>query len=285
MSNGIRINNFSILPPAVKNLLIANCLFFLAKIVFTARGVDLDELFGLHYWEASSFHFWQPITYMFMHADFSHLFFNMFALWMFGASVENTWGGRRFLLYYFITGLGAAATHYLVIYWQIGGDIALLNQFLDAPSLDSFQYLAENCTSERLRAPLLNNLLFLQSHPDTQSLNELISATVQMKDTFLNSYNCIGASGAVFGVLLAFGMLFPNAEIYIYFLIPLKAKWFVLIYGIFELLFGIAGTADGVAHFAHLGGMIFGLLLILYWRSKYRHQQDFYRYQDPDDFA
>ena len=272
MDDNIRVNGFNILPIAVKNLLIINGLFFLAKIALASR-IDLDAWLGLHYIGAPDFHIWQFVTYMFMHANFEHIFFNMFALWMFGSAVENAWGTRRFLVYYFFTGIGAALVHYLVIFFEIHPLLALLNQFLDNPSLDSFRYLVENNPNENFQAMFQQNLLYLQANPTTAALNEVIEVTSQAKNLFLNSFNIIGASGAVFGLLLAFGMLFPNAQIYIYFLIPMKAKWFVVLYGALELFFGIAGTRDGIGHFAHLGGMLFGILLILIWRRQSKNNQ------------
>ncbi|MBP5709646.1 MAG: rhomboid family intramembrane serine protease [Bacteroidales bacterium] len=268
MGDGIRLGSSGILPPVVKNLLIINGLFFLAKIVLANMDIDLDSVLGLHYYAASDFHLWQFFTYMFMHADFGHIFFNMFALWMFGAVVENVWGGRRFLIYYLLTGIGAAMCHYIIVSFQVGPDLALFNTFLDAPSVETYTNLAQNCSTARLKPILENNLQYLLVNPDVASLNELVDVTAEIKDSFLNSYNIIGASGAVFGILLAFGMMFPNSEIYLYFLLPIKAKWFVLAYGVMELVYGVTGTADGVAHFAHLGGMLVGLVIILIWRKK-----------------
>ena len=268
MDNQIRMGGFNILPPGVKNLLIINILLYLATVIFRHTGlVDLDQWLGLHYFAASDFHFWQFITYMFMHANLSHIFFNMFALWMFGAAVENHWGTKKFLIYYFITGIGAALVHYLVTYLQIHPMLALLNQFLDSPSIDTYRYLAENAKDARFHDMLVNNLQVLQQNPST--LDEVVTITANAKADYLNSFNIIGASGAVYGVLLAFGMLFPNDYIYLYFMLPIKAKWFVVIYGVIELVTGLS-TSDGIAHFAHLGGMIFGLIVILLWRRNDR---------------
>lgn len=205
------------MPPVVKNLLILNVLFFLADISLQTRGIDLTQWLGLHYITAQDFYPWQFITYMFMHGNFSHLFFNMFALWMFGYALENHWGSKRFLVYYLITGVGAAL--------------------------------------------IQTGVLALEIRGMTQSLPPFAA------QHYINQIVTVGASGAVYGILLAFGMCFPNVPIFLYFFFPIKAKWFVIIYGVIELFAGIGGTADGVAHFAHLGGMIFGLLLILYWRK------------------
>ena len=275
MDEQIRMSGFNILPPGVKNLLIINILVFLATVIFRQTGlIDLDKWLGLHYVSAPDFYPWQFLTYMFMHANFEHIFFNMFALWMFGSAVENAWGTKRFLIYFFVTGIGAALCHYLVVFFQVHPTLVLLDQFIDNPSLESYRYLVEHNTNARFDEMLRNNLLVLQQDPST--LDELTYVTANARDTFLNSINIVGASGAVYGLLLAFGMLFPNSYIYLYFLLPIKAKWFVILYGGIELVSGIFGTADGVAHFAHLGGMIFGILLILLWRHAEKQGRDDY---------
>lgn len=278
MNNRIEFGRYNILPPIVKNLLIINGLFFLATIVFAqTRDIDLYRILGLHYVEAPNFKIWQIFTYMFMHGDLSHLLFNMFALWMFGSSLENIWGSKKFLFYYFVTGIGAAIVHYIVIYFQIAPDLALFNQFLDNPSLDTYKSLVTNFNETHkvllqngndvsIKSFLIQNQYIFENNKET--ITELSIATAKLKDIFLNSFNIVGASGSVFGLLLAFGMLFPNALIYIYFLFPLKAKWFVIIYGVFELFLGVYGSNDGIGHFAHLGGMLFGIFLILYWKKK-----------------
>lgn len=221
-----RPGGFSVLPTVVKNLLIINILFFLATIAFdTVLRIDLTDYLGLHYIGASDFQPFQLVTYMFMHGNFAHLFFNMFALWMFGNTLENIWGPNRFLLFYFICGIGAGLTQELVQY---------------------IQYVTTLEGYENVRI----------------SANHIIPMS-----QYLNMLTTVGASGAVYGILLAFGMMFPNSTLYIYFAIPIKAKWFVLIYGIIELFSGFT-SIDNVAHFAHLGGMLFGLILILYWKKK-----------------
>ncbi|MBR6334270.1 MAG: rhomboid family intramembrane serine protease [Bacteroidales bacterium] len=276
------MGGFNILPTGVKNLLIINVLLFFATVVFQQTGlVDLERWLGLHYFSSQLFQPWQPVTYMFMHANFGHLFFNMFALWMFGAAVENTWGTKRFLLYYFITGVSAGLMHYLVIYFQIHPTIALMNQFLADPSLDSFRTLVTQYHGKYLNTDALQQTLaYLEQSPSI--LPDVVNNVVSSKEAILNQFNLVGASGAVFALLLAFGMLFPNAEIYIYFLFPIKAKWFVVIYGALELIYGVAGTGDGVAHFAHLSGMLVGLVLILLWKryDKNRRNDNFYQYYE-----
>ena len=224
MDNQFRPQGFSILPLVVKNLLIINGIFFLATIAMDmVWHIDLAQYLGLHYIGASDFQPYQFVTYMFMHGSFGHLFFNMFALWMFGNAIENAWGPKRFLFFYMVCGIGAGLTQELVQYIQLN-DI-----------VQNYEYVR------------LNN----RSIP---------------VDEYLNMLTTVGASGAVYGILLAFGMMWPNSRIYLYFLIPIKTKWFVLIYGLLELFSGFS-SIDNVAHFAHVGGMVFGLLLILYWKN------------------
>ncbi len=225
MSN-FRPGGFAVLPTVVKNLLVINVLFFLATIAAqSVLRIDLADYLGLHYIGASDFQPYQLVTYMFMHGSFAHLFFNMFALWMFGNTLENIWGANRFLLFYFVCGIGAGLVQELVQY---------------------IQYVTT-----------------LQAYTSVNMGGHIVPM-----GEYLNLLTTVGASGAVYGILLAFGMMFPNSTLYIYFAIPIKAKWFVLLYGVIELLSGLNGSADGVAHFAHLGGMLFGLILILYWKKK-----------------
>ncbi|MGY8931154.1 MAG: rhomboid family intramembrane serine protease [Flavobacteriales bacterium] len=229
-----RPSNFSELPEVVKNLLIINGLFFLATISLDNFGLDLVKIFGLHQFQSPDFRPHQIVSHLFMHGDFTHLFFNMFALWMFGKILENVWGAKRFLTFYIVTGIGAAFVHLLISQYQI---LSISNQIPEMVNL----------AIEGRYNP---------SIPISKKLTQLIITPT------------VGASGAVFGLLLAFGMLFPNTLLYIYFAIPIKAKYFVLAYGILELYSGISNNpADNVAHFAHLGGMIFGYFLIKYWRK------------------
>jgi membrane associated rhomboid family serine protease len=202
------------MPTVVKNLLIINGLMFLARYLFEDFMIATLSLF---YPASFFFKFFQLITYMFMHVNLMHLFFNMYALWLFGSMIERIWGGKKFLFYYLITGLGAACLHLFIEYLKI-------------TNLDVNDY---NGMMNIYRTPML------------------------------------GASGAVFGVLLAFGMMFPNTVLQL--IIPpirMKAIWLVVIYGVLELILGMTNTVTGVAHFAHIGGMLFGFILIAYW--KYR---------------
>ena len=210
------------IPTVTRYLLIANLLIFLLTGILQRYAFDLNALGGLHYVSAASFHWWQPITYMFLHANLSHLFFNMFAVWMFAPMIENEWGTRRFTIYYLVCGLGAAVIQELV--WMLM--LSNMSGSVDIATLEHYAYYM----------------------------------------------NTIGASGAVFGILFAFGWLYPDIPMFILFIpIPIRARTFVIIYALIELFAGLGSVAgftmDNVAHFAHLGGMLFGWLLILYWRK------------------
>lgn len=244
MNQSIRPGGFSMLPMVVKNLLIINGLFFLATFAMgSAFQFDLVAIFGLHYPGSENFGVWQFVSYMFMHGGIWHIVFNMFALWMFGSVLENVWGPKRFLNYYLVTGIGAGLVHMLVTYFRISAVL---------PDL----------SPEQIQA------VYEESYNVLQSGKRYVDPAMDQLSILLNTPT-VGASGAVFGILLAFGMMFPNSLIYVYFAIPVKAKYFVMIYGALELYSGFANNpGDNVAHFAHLGGMIFGFLLITYWKKK-----------------
>jgi membrane associated rhomboid family serine protease len=223
------------IPTVTKNIIIINLLVWLASI--TLPGVianqfqvpfDMVELLGLHYFQASGFHPYQLVTYMFMHdtGSFSHVFFNMFAVFMFGRTIENTWGPKRFLTYYMITGIGAGLVQEATWFFSLPGSVTDIAMY-------------------------------------GEQLNQLIT---------------VGASGSVFGILLAFGMLYPNAPLYIMFIpVPIKAKYFVIFYGITELSLGVTRlSGDNIAHFAHLGGMLFGVFMVQYWKKKDKQNGNFF---------
>jgi len=218
---------FRNIPTITKNLLIVNFLAFIATWILQMRGIDLANVGGLHFFMASDFHLYQFVTYLFLHANFTHIFFNMFALWMFGVVVENVWGPKKFLFYYISCGIGAGLMQELV-------------QFFDF----YFRITAQD---------------------PSVTFSELFTIGSQLSHQ-LNGWTTIGASGAVYAILLAFGMIFPNERIFIFPLpIPIKAKWFVMGYAVMELFFAIGSSGDNVAHMAHLGGMLFGFFMIRYW--------------------
>ncbi|MFT4754340.1 MAG: membrane associated rhomboid family serine protease, partial [Salibacteraceae bacterium] len=274
----LRTGGFQMLPPVVKNLLIINILMFLAtQVTLNLTGFNLNSLLGLHWPGSSAFQWYQPITYMFMHGNFQHILFNMFAVWMFGNAIENIWGARRFLTFYLITGLGAALMHYGIVYFETIQDFNyLIDSFLSNPNsqtlsaffkdykiqIDSHSSIETSFNSVR---PYIENVL--SGSNNTSDIENVYEFMGQYKSHFLSSMNVVGASGSLFGILLAFGMMFPNAELYLMFIpIPIKAKYFVAGYGAFELYSGIAGSSDGIAHFAHLGGLITGFILIKLWQ-------------------
>lgn len=237
---------FSGIPPVTKNLIIINFLVWLAMLTIPDKlGVDLIKYGALHYVTASDFNPVQLITYMFMHSTdgIAHVFFNMFSVFMFGVTLERVLGSKRYLFYYISCGIGAALIQELV--WAFTFDDML------------FSGLA------RVNPVPREQIEILLSSPEYASQFASLSAD------FANQLITIGASGAVFGILLAFGMIFPNRPLYLMFIpIPIKAKWMVIGYGALELLFGVTQTMDSVAHFAHLGGMIFGFIMIWYWKRK-----------------
>ncbi len=272
-------SGFGFLPPVVKNLIIINGLFFLATFALgNAGNIDLTDYLGLHYFAAEKFAPYQFITYMFMHANLSHIFFNMFALWMFGSVLEQVWGPKKFLLYYIVTGIGAALIHYLVFYFQITPVLHSIDAFIANPDLgtlqqfiSSHQFNIRDSSGDISQAfeNFKQSYTTLQQDPgNMQAMQESVNFVTAYREHFLNLPVVIGASGAIYGLLLAFGMLFPNSLIYLYFFIPMKAKWFVIIFGAIELFSGFYDQNSGVAHFAHLGGMIFGFFLIIYWKKQ-----------------
>ncbi len=223
-----RPSRFQVLPPVIKNLLIINILVFIAQSTIDVQfDLRLEKWFALHTWQSPWFKPWQIVTHMFMHGDIGHIFFNMFALWMFGSVLENLWGAKRFVVFYFACGLGAALAHLIFMYYHF------------QPITELFKQLSSEEQFKLIDSPQFK-------------LNE----------------STLGASGAVFGCLAAFGYLFPNSELYIYGIIPVKAKWMVIGYAALELYLTIANSAgDNVAHIAHLGGAVVGFALVYFWNK------------------
>ncbi len=271
---------FRILPPVVKNLLIINSLFFLATLALAKYNIDLVNILGLHYPGASNFRIYQFVTYMFMHGGWSHILFNMFALWMFGNVVENVWGGKKFLVFYLLTGLGSGIVYIIWIHFSLQPNVALLSQIIDHPTVQGIELYFQkfgfhiNTISSSLSQADINSFnrnvgLLGQNMATPDAIQQIILFLSDYKAEMVNQMVVIGASGAIFGLLLAFGMMFPNSMIYVYFAIPVRAKWFVLGYGLLELFSGLSNRpGDNVAHFAHIGGMLVGLAIILYWKKK-----------------
>ena len=215
------------IPTITKNLLIINLIAFFATFVLQLRGFDLANVGGLHFFMASDFHIYQLVTYLFLHANFMHILSNMFGLWMFGCVIENVWGPKKFLFYYISCGIGAGLLQ----------EIAQLGSFY----------------------------MMISEQDPSVSFGEIFAIGQQLSHQ-LNAWTTIGASGAVYAVILAFGMTFPNERVFIIpFPFPIKAKWFVLFYVAIEFFSALGSSGDGVAHTAHLGGMLFGFLMIRYW--------------------
>ena len=231
------------MPTMTKNLLIVNFLAFIATWVLQLRGIDLTSMLGLHFFLASDFHIYQFVTYMFLHGGLTHIFFNMFALWMFGSVIERVWGPKKFIFYYITCGVGAGLMQEMVQY---------ANYMMEG--IAAYQYVN--------------------------------AGVVQMTtDAYINLWTTIGASGAVYGILLAFGMIFPNERLFIIpFPFPIKAKWLVVGYIAIELFSAMGSSGDGVAHMAHLGGMLFGFLLIRYWQKHPDSSQRFGRSRGEEFF-
>ena len=258
-----RPSGFNILPPVVKNLLIINGIMFLATWAFKSRfNIDLNDMLGLHYPTSPKFHWYQFFTYMFMHGGFEHILFNMFGLWTFGYVLENFWGPQRFLFYYVITGLGAALIQTLYTYYQLH----VIDTAIATLDPETVRSLLGPHFSGTVIQDLYNGLK--AAHPSDSTIAEATQDLGAYR-AFVEGISTGGASGALFGILLAFGMLFPNTELMmLFFPVPIKAKYFVTIYGCIELFSGVyQAEGDFVAHFAHLGGMLFGFILIKIWQK------------------
>jgi len=243
-----RQNILSNIPPAVKVLLAINIGMFLLASV----KPELTQALGLYFFKSELFRPYQIVTHMFMHGGFMHILFNMYALWLFGQVIERVWGTKKFFIYYFVTGFGAVVLHSLVEYIRFKG-------FIDGVPTEYVNLALSGKSS--FNAPIIYH----------QKLSEIMKLAL---------IPTVGASGAIFGLLLAFGMLYPNTKLYLMFIpVPIKAKYFVIGYGILELGLGLNNaTSDNVAHFAHLGGMLFGFILIKIWQKKKNSGNGFYQY-------
>jgi membrane associated rhomboid family serine protease len=273
--NEFRPTRFEILPTIIKNLIIINALMFFAQNTFAGptSSFSVEDFFALHAWQSSLFKPWQMITHIFMHGDFGHILGNMFALWMFGSVLENLWGPKRFLLFYILCGVGASVIHLLILSYQfvpMAADLMRLSQMSVSGSLDFNEaVLAYSKTHQIQLTRILSENNVSLATPGIRS---------EIMEFLTNNYNkavntaTLGASGAVFGILMAFVYLFPNTRIYIYFLFPIKAKWLGILYFSYELFFAVRNTAgDNVARWAHVGGALVGLLLVYLWNKKQKN--------------
>lgn len=262
------------LPPVVKSLLIISVAsWILVMILKQAFQIDVIPYFALFSWESSYFRPWQLFTYLFLHSDndIFHLAFNMFGLWMFGSVIERYWGAKRFLTYFLITGIGAGVIHLTISNIQLYPMHSAADTYRNSPSYDAFDDFTAKYLPNAYGNEALNN--FKKDWYYDTSNKRFISESqlmVQEISEIRSNTPSVGSSGALYGLLLAFGMLFPNTMIMMLLPpIPIKAKYFVFIFGAIELFMGIRNSVDdNVAHFAHLGGMLFGIVLILLWKKQ-----------------
>jgi membrane associated rhomboid family serine protease len=266
------------LPPVIKNILIICCLVLLAQLVFDKGTLEnvgagmVNENFAMHYPQADLFKPWQLITHMFMHGGLGHLAFNMFGLWMFGAKLENLWGSKKFLTFYLICGIGAAIIHGLSLWIEAKPVFDTIAAFKNNPTID--QYLGiYKIKFSYIKADFYGNIISYANELRTElplsseRVTEMLGIANQYKQGVVSG-SSIGASGAVFGILAAFAYLFPNTEFYYFGGFPIKAKWMVLAYSIGELYMAFRNSAgDNVAHWAHLGGALFGFILVYIWNK------------------
>lgn len=229
----------------VKVLIIINVIFFLGTLMI---GDVAYRLFSLYYFEHPNFQIWQPITHMFMHGNFMHILFNMYGLWAFGSPLEMRWGRKKFLFFYFSAGFGAALIHTLVNYYQVHS---------------VYDSLLAGGWSQ-------NDIMNFVISGEGGSRSILDSVSQETLNSLYNNFNtpAVGASGAIYGILVAFGLMFPNIELMLIFLpIPIKAKYFIPLIILGDLFFGITGSPFGIAHWAHIGGAIFGFIMAYYWKK------------------
>lgn len=266
--NGVSI------PPVVKNIILINVIVFVATLMFgmAPDGFMMRNL-ALHPFQSSLFRPHQIVTHMFMHGGITHIFFNMFAVYMFGRILEQLWGSKKMLIFYTVTGIGAAFVHLTVNYFQISHLMNLVEEFNRDPNYILFDQIINKYLMGSPSQWLTNFRQEWFYQPDDLSYvpqaKEILAQVIQNN----LAVPTVGASGAVFGLLIAFAMMFPDVELMMIFLpIPIKAKYFVPIYALLELFFGVAGFQwDNVAHFAHLGGALFGFILVRYWkRNQFR---------------
>lgn len=259
--------------PLARNLLFINIAIFIAQNVLAGQ-VNLVDLFGFHYFQSSSFQPYQLITYMFLHANLSHIFGNMLALYMFGSILEHLLGAKRFLIFYLVCGTGAALFHAGIHYIEVYQVTEAANSYFNNPTPIGFENFLMTYSNDnyQLNQSFINQYL---DNPKSLSLiEESKTAVMSIVEQATVSLPMIGASGSVFGILVAFGMIFPNLRLMLLFPpIPMKAKYLVSIYIVIEVLLTIRNSpTDNVAHLAHLGGALVGFIMIKIWYGN-RHQQ------------
>lgn len=250
--------------PIVRNLLIINVLIFLLD-----SSLRFSGQFALFSYFSTYFQPFQFVTYMFLHSGWGHIFGNLFGLFIFGPLLERMWGSKRFLFFYLFTGIGAGVLFWGISYFEMAQAKTALDAYISAPTPEGLlDYLSKyNSRLYELNLDFINRF---ENHPTDSGF---IQASIQLvTNDFIREANIpmVGASGAIFGILMAFGLLFPNTELYLlFFPFPIKAKYFVTFYGLYELYAGLQNAqSDNVAHFAHIGGMVFAFILLKYWNSQ-----------------
>jgi membrane associated rhomboid family serine protease len=262
--------------PVVKNLIIINVLMVFIQSALFRYGINLSDILGLHYWGSPLFRWWQPFTHLFMHGDpenlnmtLMHIFSNMFALWMFGRILENTFGSGKFLVFYLLCGLGAAACHLGVLTYEFTSFHSAYMKYLAKPTVEEYAHFIRmvHLDNENKYKSILDFWLANRNCKDCMDTTHIL---LEIRYNSMINEATVGASGAVFGVLFAFGYLYPNTELMLLFPpMPVKAKWFIAGYAVFELVSGIRNSAgDNIAHFAHLGGMLFAFLILRFWTRR-----------------
>ena len=256
------------LTPAAKNILIINGIIFILSD-FVGLKSYIIESFGMRYFHSENFQPYQILTYMWVHGGFGHLFSNMFSVLIFAPILERVWGSKKFLIYYLATGIGAGILYSGINYYENYSFEVKVKSYEQNPSPESFRKLVLNNSSEYY-SQLYDFIDSYEQNPSNSNDNLSIAYANDLLKV-KSDVPMVGASGAVFGILLAFAMLFPNMELMLlFFPIPVKAKYLVLVYGIYELWSEINRMpGDNVAHFAHLGGMLIGYLILKYWKRKY----------------
>lgn len=260
--------------PCAKYLLIANIAIF----IICSLVPSVEEKMALYYIGCDKFSPYQFVTYMFVHAGLMHIFFNMFALFQFGSVIESVWGSKRFFFYYLVCGLGAAATNMVVTYYQLHPLSAAIDAFMSGPTPEGLKHFAIQHASSleglgyggtSIQTVIEQLVTEWRADIDNPQYSGFAMKMMEQIWPLVSQKSIVGASGAVFGLLLAFGLMFPELKLQIMFIpIGIKAKYFVILYGVIELFCGVNDfRGDNIAHFAHLGGMLFGILLILYWRK------------------
>lgn len=246
-------------------------MFLLTEVLQLRFGIDLADTLGLHYPQSDKFNAFQLVSHLFMHGSFFHIFFNMFSLWMFGNMLENLWGSKRFFIFYIVCGLGAAGIHLLFTGYEINKMREAIDVYASNPGIVDFKTLVthyKGYADQELIDKINRVYSELFENPQSSLFQrESVDVAYQLLKNKMD-IPTVGASGAVYGLLLAFGMIFPNTLLYLYLAIPIKAKYAVLIFGLIEVYMGFENSpGDNVAHFAHLGGMLFGFIMIKMWNK------------------